>query len=127
MKKLLFGADDSKINRTIIEEAAKFLDMDTVVAEDGKIALDKLNELIKSGRKPDIIFTDIHMPNMNGLDFMKAVKAIEAVKYIPIIVLTTETALEPKMLAKDMGAAGWIIKPMSPEDVAKVVKKFLSK
>ena len=125
MKKLFVGIDDSKINRAIFEEAASIMDMDVITAENGLEGLDKINTAIEGGKTPEVVMVDIHMPVMNGLDFIKKFKENPITKYIPVIVLTTEVSLEPKMLAKDYGAAGWIIKPLGPEEIVKVIQKFL--
>jgi two-component system chemotaxis response regulator CheY len=127
MKSLLVGIDDSRINQVIFEEAAKFLDMDVIVAEDGVDGFDKINNTVNEGRVPTVIITDINMPNMNGLELIEKLKANMPTRFIPILVLSTERDYSMKVQGKNLGAAGWITKPMSPEDVANIVKKFLKK
>jgi len=121
----MVGVDDSKINRLIYEEAAKLVAAECLLAEDGQDALNKINEVVKTGHIPTIIFTDIHMPNMNGIELIEKLKANPKTKFIPIIVLTTERDYEIKIQGKNFGAAGWITKPLSPDEIASVIKKFL--
>jgi two-component system chemotaxis response regulator CheY len=125
MKKLLVGIDDSNINLLLFEETARIMDLDIITASNGQEGLDRVNKTIAEGRKPDIIIVDIHMPVMDGLQFLKHIKEDPKTKYIPVLVLTTEVALEPKTLAKDYGAAGWLIKPFSPDELKQVLIKFI--
>ncbi|HLE10721.1 MAG: hypothetical protein A2504_02580 [Bdellovibrionales bacterium RIFOXYD12_FULL_39_22] len=127
-KKITFaGIDDSKMNRMIFEETATILKADVIIASDG---LDGLNQIINSVEAniiPDVIITDINMPNMNGIELIAKLKSNPATKYIPILVLTTETDFNVKMQGKNLGAAGWITKPLDPEEIAKIILKFLKK
>lgn len=125
MKKLIVGVDDSMINRVLMEEVAKILDTDVITSEDGAKAFDAIVKSVEEGRVPDIIITDIHMPNVSGLDLIKKLKADSRTKYIPIFALTTETDFKKKQLGKDLGASGWLQKPLSPTEVANVIKMFL--
>lgn len=125
MNKLIIGIDDSKVNLAIYEQAAELLNVDIITAENGQIALDKIMESISKGRVPDLIFADINMPIMDGLEFIEEAKKNSETKYISIVVITTEREMEKKIKGKNLGAAGWIIKPVSPDMVAKIAKKFL--
>lgn len=73
----------------------------------------------------DLIITDMNMPNMNGMDFSKAVRARSDYKFVPILVLTTESSAELKQQGRETGVTGWIVKPFNPEQLAKVVQKVL--
>lgn len=88
-------------------------------ASNGKQALDK----IKSGLKPDLIITDINMPEMDGLEFIKNVRPI--LRFTPILVLTTESEQTKRQEAKTLGATGWLVKPVSGQDLISVIKKVL--
>lgn len=125
MKKTLAGIDDSKVNQAIFEEAARLLDINAVIAEDGQDGFDKIMKSINEGMKPNIIVTDINMPKMNGLELIKKLKENQSTKYIPILVLTTEKDEELKSQARKLGAAGWITKPLSADEVGNIAKKFL--
>ena len=123
---LIAYADDSAINRCIMEEAAKKIGVDLILGENGQILFDLLmSNLEKNGRRPDIIFSDINMPVMNGLEMIKKIKENEKMKYIPLIVLTTESSLETKIKGKELGIAGWIIKPLEPNEIISIIKKFI--
>lgn len=117
--------DDSRTVRMSMEYLLKNNGYEVLAAEDGLDGLKKLNERTGQGKKPDLIITDINMPNMGGLDFTKKVKESLATKFIPIIVLTTESQESMKMEGKKAGAAGWIVKPYQPEQLIGVVKRFV--
>ncbi len=126
MKKIVFaGIDDSKMNRMIFEETATILQGDVIIATDGVDGYNQIISAVESNIIPDVIITDINMPNMSGIELIAKLKATTITKYIPILVLTTETDYNVKMQGKDLGAAGWITKPLDPEEIAKVILKFL--
>jgi two-component system chemotaxis response regulator CheY len=87
---------------------------------DGKDALSKI-----SGAGINMVITDLNMPNMNGLELIKALRAKPDCKFLPIVFLTTESQPEKKEAAKAAGATGWIIKPFKPDQLLSVVKKVL--
>ncbi len=72
-----------------------------------------------------MIITDVNMPNMDGITFLKEVKKDVRFKFIPVLILTTESQDEMKMKGKEGGAAGWLVKPFSPEQLIGVAKKFV--
>jgi two-component system chemotaxis response regulator CheY len=86
---------------------------------DGKDALGKLKGQV------DMILTDLNMPNMDGITLIKSVRAQAAYKFIPIVMLTTESQAGRKQEGKDAGATGWIVKPFKPEQLLAVVQKVL--
>jgi two-component system chemotaxis response regulator CheY len=92
-------------------------------AEDGVAALNLLRN-----QKFDFIVSDINMPNMNGFELLKAVKADEALKHIPVLMVTAEARKEDIVLAAQSGAAGYIVKPFTKatleEKVLKIVQKM---
>jgi len=119
MKKTIFIIDDSA---TVIMSLKTTLEMNGYTVEsasNGKMALDK----IASGFKPDLIITDLNMPIMNGLEFIKNVRQI--LKFTPILILTTESEQSKKDEAKKLGATGWLVKPVAGTDLINVVKKVL--
>lgn len=122
---LVMVVDDSKTVRMSMEYLLKNSGYQVVSAEDGADGLKKLEERISAGSKPALIITDINMPNMGGLDFIRKAKANQASKFIPIIILTTESQESMKKEGKQAGAAGWIVKPYQPEQLISVVKKFV--
>ena len=91
-----------------------------VEAEDGADALSKLN-----GGKVNMVITDLNMPNMNGIELTKALRSDPNHKFVPIVLLTTESQDAKKQEGKAAGATGWIVKPFKPEQLLAVVKKVL--
>jgi two-component system chemotaxis response regulator CheY len=75
----------------------------------------------------DLIVTDLNMPNMNGLDMIRALRQSPAHTGVPIIFLTTESDAEMKTQAKAAGATGWITKPFDPEQLVKIARKVLGR
>lgn len=124
MSKILLGVDDSQMNRFIFLEVKKYFDVDVHVAEDGEKGFELAQRLVKSGQTPNIIITDIHMPVCNGIEFIKLLKGHESLSKIPIFVLSTEQDMEVKMKTKGLGVRGWIPKPLSPEEIAEIVKRY---
>jgi two-component system chemotaxis response regulator CheY len=90
-------------------------------ASNGQAALDKL----KSGIKPNLILTDVNMPVMGGLEFIGKTRALPGFKFIPILTLTTESEASKRDEGKRQGATGWLVKPVSGDDLIKVIKKVL--
>lgn len=69
------------------------------------------------------VITDLNMPNMNGLEFIRKFRAHPASKGVPILLLTTESSEELKRQAKEAGAIGWIVKPFKPDQLLAAIKK----
>jgi len=80
---------------------------------------------IQNGLQFDLLLTDINMPQMNGLDFAKAVKALPEMRLKPILAFTTENAPEMVQKGKEIGLAGWVVKPFAPEKLQMAVKRVL--
>lgn len=95
---------------------------DVVEAVDGLDGLNKVKET-----QFDLIISDVNMPNMDGLTFVKEVRKLSQYSKVPILVLTTERSDEMKLKGKDVGATGWIVKPFVPEQLLKAVNIVLSK
>ncbi len=117
--KTILIVDDSPSIREIIKYALSS-DHSVFAAVDG---LDALNYL--DGRRVDLVITDLHMPNMDGLELIKAIRLKELYKYIPILFLTTESSVEMKLKAKKEGATGWLQKPFDMEKLKKTVNKLV--
>jgi two-component system chemotaxis response regulator CheY len=91
-----------------------------VEAVDGKDALTKLSGSI------DLIISDVNMPEMNGIELVRNVRASGAYKYVPILMLTTESQPAMKQEGKAAGATGWIVKPFRPDQLISVVQRVLA-
>jgi two-component system chemotaxis response regulator CheY len=91
-------------------------------AEDGAVAL----QMMKTS-KYDFVVSDINMPNMNGFDLLKAVKADDNLKHIPVLMVTAEARKEDIVLAAQTGAAGYIVKPFTKATLEEKVVKIMQK
>lgn len=117
VKKALI-VDDSKTMREMVSYTLKSNGFEVVDAEDGKLALTAMGNT-----KFDVIVTDLNMPNMNGIEFIKAVRSGTANPVTPILMLTTESDGFKKMEGKNAGATGWIVKPFNPERLMSIIQK----
>lgn len=120
MSKVILTADDSSSVRQMVSFTLKQAGYDIVEASDGKDALAKAK-----ANKVNMVITDLNMPNMNGIELIKSLRAEAAYKFIPIVMLTTESQASKKQEGKSAGATGWIIKPFKPDQLLGVVKKVL--
>ena len=118
MAKQILTVDDSKTMREMVSFTLKAAGYDILEAEDGKVALSVLD-----GIKIDAVIADLNMPNMNGFELIKALRAQPAYQFTPILMLTTEGDTSKKEEGKAAGATGWIVKPFDPEKLVEVVKK----
>ena len=120
MNKTIMIVDDSASLRQVVGIALRQAGYDVLEAGDGKDALSKLN-----GQKVHMIISDVNMPNMDGISFVKAVKQLAAYRFTPIAMLTTETTDEKKKAGQDAGARAWVVKPFKPETLLGVVQKLV--
>lgn len=120
MSKTIMTVDDSASVRQMVSFTLKQAGYDVIQAIDGKDALSKLNSA-----QVKMLITDLNMPNLDGIGLIKQVRANPAYKFIPIIMLTTESQDSKKTEGKKAGATGWIVKPFKPDQLLAVVKKVL--
>ncbi|BBD07497.1 response regulator [Desulfovibrio ferrophilus] len=116
---LIMTVDDSASVRQMVSFTLKNAGHEVIEACDGKDALSKLSGPIK------MVITDLNMPNMDGITLIKNVRANASYKFVPIIMLTTESQASKKQEGKSAGATGWVVKPFKPEQLLAVVKKVL--
>ena len=109
--------DDSASVRQMVAFTLKNAGYEVLEAQDGKDALSKLTP------KVGMIITDLNMPHMDGIELIKAVRNGAGNKYMPIVMLTTESQANKKSEGKAAGATGWIVKPFKPDQLLAVVKK----
>jgi two-component system chemotaxis response regulator CheY len=112
--------DDSA---TMVMSLARILKKAGYEAEtctNGKEGITKIN----AGLKPCAIITDLNMPEMDGISFIKAVRRLPATRFTPIIVLTTESGTARGGEARAAGATGWLTKPTEPEELIATVKRY---
>lgn len=119
-KKTVLIVDDSESIREVVNFTLQNEGYEVLVAVDGEDALQYLD-----GRPLDIIITDLHMPNVDGLELIRKVREMDGYKHIPILFLTTESQASKKMEAKQAGATGWIIKPFVPAKLLSAISRVL--
>ncbi|HKP64240.1 MAG TPA: response regulator [Polyangiales bacterium] len=73
----------------------------------------------------NLVISDMNMPIMDGLTFIKTLRGVAGYRFTPILVLTTEMDPEKKRAAKEAGATGWIVKPFDPEQLLATIRKVL--
>jgi two-component system chemotaxis response regulator CheY len=112
--------DDSASLRQMIGVVLRGGGYEVVEAIDGMDALSKLK-----GQELQLFLTDVNMPNMDGLEFTRQLRAMPQYKFIPIVLLTTESHTDKKQQGKAAGATAWIIKPFDPDQLLAVVKKVM--
>lgn len=120
MAKTIMVVDDSASLRQVVSMALKGAGYDTIEACDGKDALSKLN-----GDKVHLIISDVNMPNMDGITFLKEVKKHPGYKFTPVIMLTTESQDKVKAEGQAAGAKAWVIKPFQPPQMLAAVAKLI--
>ena len=120
MAKTIMVVDDSASLRQVVGIALKGAGYDVIEGCDGKDALAKM-----TGQKIHLIISDVNMPNMDGISFVKAVKQLASYRFTPIAMLTTETTDEKKKAGQDAGARAWVVKPFKPETLLGVVQKLV--
>jgi two-component system chemotaxis response regulator CheY len=125
MNKKILAVDDSRTIRSSVKYTLEKEGYEVITANDGEDGLKKLKKNSDRSKRPKMIITDINMPNMDGITFLQEVKNNSKFKFIPALVLTTESQDEMKKKGKKVGAAGWLVKPFKPEQLIKVAKKFV--
>jgi two-component system chemotaxis response regulator CheY len=119
MAKTIMIVDDSASMRRVVGIALKGAGYDLLEGCDGKDALSKL-----TGQKVHMIISDVNMPVMDGIAFLKAVKQIPAYKFTPVIMLTTESEESKKREGQSAGARAWVVKPFQPQQLIAAVQRL---
>jgi two-component system chemotaxis response regulator CheY len=120
MAKQILIADDSESIREVLAFSLESAGYQVLLACDGRDALNYFD-----GRTIDLLLTDYHMPNLNGLDLIVKVRQIEDYKFLPILVLTTENQTEIMREAREAGATGWLTKPFNTEKLLQTLRKVI--
>jgi len=119
MAKIL-AVDDSASMRQMVSFTLKGAGHDVVEASDGTEAL-----AIAQKQDMDLVLSDVNMPKMNGIELVTQLRKLPSYKFIPILMLTTESAGDKKLEGKTAGATGWIVKPFNPDQLLSTIKKVL--
>jgi two-component system, chemotaxis family, chemotaxis protein CheY len=121
MPKKILVVDDSAAIRQSISFILKQEGYETVEATDGQEALNMLGPI----EALDLIITDVNMPNLDGIGFIRKAREIAKFKFTPILVLTTESQGSKMNEGKEAGATGWIVKPFNSDKLLGIVKKVV--
>ncbi|MCW5666152.1 MAG: chemotaxis response regulator CheY [Piscinibacter sp.] len=115
--------DDFSTMRRIVRGLLKEMGCNNAEeAEDGAVALNMLKNA-----KFDFVVSDINMPNMNGFELLSAIKKDEALKHLPVLMVTAEARKEDIVRAAQDGAAGYIVKPFTKATLEEKVQKIMQK
>jgi two-component system chemotaxis response regulator CheY len=117
--KTIMIVDDSASMRRVVGIALKGAGYDVLEGCDGKDALAKL-----TGQKVHLIISDVNMPVMDGITFLKTVKQNPTYKFTPVIMLTTESEESKKREGQAAGARAWVVKPFQPEQLVNAVQRL---
>jgi two-component system, chemotaxis family, chemotaxis protein CheY len=120
LAKSILIVDDSASIRQIVSYTLKGAGYDVIEGVDGADALTKL-----AGQKVHLIICDINMPVMDGISFVREIKQSADYKFIPIIMLTTESQERKKQEGQAAGAKAWVVKPFQPSQMLSAVSKLI--
>jgi two-component system chemotaxis response regulator CheY len=119
MAKTIMIVDDAASIRTVVGIALRGEGYSVIEAGNGQDALNQL-----TGLKVHLIISDVNMPIMDGITFVKNVKLLPAYRFTPIIMLTTESDEASKRLGQSAGAKAWVVKPFKPEQMLQAVQRL---
>lgn len=119
MKNILV-VDDSASMRQMVCFTLKSAGFDTIESANGEEALKEVKK-----NTFDLVISDINMPVMDGITLIKHLRQEDNCKFVPILMLTTESGMDKKQLGRAAGATGWIVKPFNPEQLLSTIKKVL--
>jgi two-component system chemotaxis response regulator CheY len=120
MAKTILIVDDSASVRQVVGIALRGAGYDVIEGRDGQDALTKL-----TGQKVHLIISDVNMPNMDGITFLKEVKQLPPYRFTPVIMLTTESQEAKKREGQLAGAKAWVVKPFQPAQLLGAVEKLI--
>lgn len=120
MAKTIMVVDDSASLRQVVGIALRGAGYDVIEGCDGRDALNKL-----TGQKVHLVISDVNMPNMDGITFVKNLKQLPAYKFTPVIMLTTESQEGKKQEGQAAGAKAWVVKPFQPAQMLAAVAKLV--
>jgi two-component system chemotaxis response regulator CheY len=112
--------DDSRTILAMLHHTLSNAGFEVLQAEDGQQGLDVLKR-----EKVDIVITDINMPVMDGIQFIRQIRSSGTHNSLPILILTTETSQDKRDQGRAAGGTGWIVKPFDPEKLIQVIHKVV--
>ena len=117
----ILAVDDSVSMRQMVAFTLKGAGHEVIEAVDGEDALAKAK-----ASKLDLVLADVNMPKMDGITLIRELRKLPDYELIPMLVLTTEHAIDKKAEGKSAGATGWLVKPFDPEKLLATINKVLS-
>jgi two-component system chemotaxis response regulator CheY len=120
MGNTILTVDDAATMRKMVSFTLKGAGHEVLEAQDGAVALSVLQS-----HRVDLVITDVHMPNMDGISLTRQLRALPSFGKTPVLLLTTESDPGKKAEGRAAGATGWIVKPFSQEQLLAVVAKLL--
>ena len=116
----ILAVDDSASMRQIVGFTLRHAGYSVVEAADGAEAL-----AYARSNAANLVLTDVNMPQMDGITLVRELRKLEAYKFVPMLVLTTEASQDKKMEGKQAGATGWLVKPFDPQKLLATIAKVL--
>ncbi len=120
MAKTVLIVDDASLIRSVASKAAESAGYNVITASDGNEGLAKLK-----ANQVDLVFSDVNMPQMGGLEMVEHIKSDPAYKFLPIVMLTTESSQELKDKGKNLGVKAWLVKPFNKDKFLLALEKLL--
>ena len=117
----ILAVDDSPSMRQMVSFTLQNAGYNVVMANDGVEAL----KIAEDSPDLNLVLTDVNMPNMDGITLVKHLRGLDDYRFKPILILTTESSTEKKMMGKAAGATGWIVKPFDPEQLINTLRRVL--
>jgi len=118
--KTILAVDDSASMREMVKFTLSEAGYEVLEAADGVEALELANKQLV-----DAVIADVHMPNMDGVSLVGELRSLKGYKFVPILMLTTDSNTDLKKQAAANGATGWLVKPFSPDRLLATVKRVL--
>ena len=120
MVKRILAVDDSASMRQMVLFTLEGAGYEVLQACDGVEALDMARH-----STVDLVLTDVHMPRMDGITLVRELRSLPSYKFVPMLILTTESSQEKKLDGKSAGATGWIVKPFNPPQLLATVARVI--
>ena len=117
----ILAVDDSPSMRHLMKLALSSGGHEVDVATDGVQALQVADQ-----HQFDVVITDVNMPNMDGIALVRELRRRANYRFVPLLMLTTEAAVDRKQQGREAGATGWLVKPFDPERLLSIVTKVLA-
>lgn len=120
MSKTILIIDDSASIRQVVGMTLRSAGYTVIEAEDGRDGLAKLDV-----QKINLVISDVNMPNLDGIGFLREMKQKPDYRFTPVIMLTTEGAEDKKLEGQAAGAKAWVVKPFQPQQILTAVSKLI--